>query len=221
MHVSPASPAHATCARARARLRATSRKWLVTLVTGDNRPVENVKGSSRLRSARVRPCVRAQAGGRNGVPLRIPRLDDILTREGLDLDDALAALVDAEIASSTGARRIKLAVAIDLCRAHGTVTPLRRFFERSFTKRGEETKRPTKAERPRCGARCRSKGGAPCVAPVVCRRNEHGRIVMSRRCRMHGGLSTGAKTPEGRRRCAEAARRRWERWRQQRERGAS
>jgi CHAT domain len=33
------------------------------------------------------------------------------------------------------------------------------------------------------------------------------------RARNHGGASTGAKTPEGRRRIAEAQRRRWARWR--------
>ena len=33
------------------------------------------------------------------------------------------------------------------------------------------------------------------------------------RCRLHGGLSTGPKTPEGRARIAEAQRRRWARWR--------
>ncbi|WP_425514031.1 HGGxSTG domain-containing protein [Aureimonas phyllosphaerae] len=31
----------------------------------------------------------------------------------------------------------------------------------------------------------------------------------TRRCRMHGGLSTGPKTAEGRTRIAEAQRRRW------------
>src|ERR1039458_8099026 len=39
----------------------------------------------------------------------------------------------------------------------------------------------------RCGARTR--GGCPCRAPAI-----HGK----RRCRMHGGRSTGPRTPEGR-----------------------
>jgi hypothetical protein len=39
----------------------------------------------------------------------------------------------------------------------------------------------------RCGARTRS--GAPCKNPAV---------TGKARCRMHGGKSTGAKTPEGR-----------------------
>jgi hypothetical protein len=33
-------------------------------------------------------------------------------------------------------------------------------------------------------------------------------IANNRRCRMHGGLSTGPRTPEGKAKCAEAARRR-------------
>lgn len=62
-----------------------------------------------------------------------------------------------------------------------------------------------KAFRSRCGARTRA--GEPCKAPVV---------AGKRRCRMHGGLSTGAKTKEGRARIAEAQRRRWRRWRKRR-----
>jgi hypothetical protein len=76
--------------------------------------------------------------------------------------------------------------------------------------------------RPRCGARCRSKGGAPCGAPVVVRivgLADGRRVrVVARRCRIHGGLSTGARTPEGRERLREAGRRgaieRWRRWRE-------
>src|SRR5208283_4263973 len=39
---------------------------------------------------------------------------------------------------------------------------------------------------PRCGARTR--GGCPCRAPAI-----HGKL----RCRMHGGRSTGPRTPKG------------------------
>src|SRR4051812_14059413 len=39
---------------------------------------------------------------------------------------------------------------------------------------------------PRCGARTR--GGKPCQSPA---------IRGMRRCRLHGGLSTGPRTPEG------------------------
>ncbi len=49
-----------------------------------------------------------------------------------------------------------------------------------------------------CGARTRN--GTPCRA-----KSEPGKS----RCRLHGGLSTGPKTVEGRDRIAEAQRRRW------------
>jgi hypothetical protein len=45
---------------------------------------------------------------------------------------------------------------------------------------------------PRRGAKTRD--GTPCQAPAM----------PNGRCRMHGGPSTGPKTEEGRRRCAEA-----------------
>ena len=51
-----------------------------------------------------------------------------------------------------------------------------------------------KNERPRCGARTRC--GAPCQARAVwCVETNQPR---NGRCRMHGGLSTGPKTDEGR-----------------------
>ena len=49
-----------------------------------------------------------------------------------------------------------------------------------------------------CGAKTRK--GTPCKA-----KSEPGK----KRCRLHGGLSTGPKTEEGRRRIAEAQRKRW------------
>jgi hypothetical protein len=84
--------------------------------------------------------------------------------------------------------------------------------------------RPKKLDLPRCRARCRSKGGLPCFAPVVTRReldaDGRSRLIIRTRCRMHGGLSTGPKTSDGQRRCAEAgcrgAAERWRRWREQR-----
>ena len=59
-----------------------------------------------------------------------------------------------------------------------------------------------KRERPRCGAGCRD--GSPCEAPPVWdkRRNR----PVNGRCRMHGGLSTGPKTPQGRWRITESNR---------------
>lgn len=63
-----------------------------------------------------------------------------------------------------------------------------------------------RSARPRCGARTRT--GLPCRAPVVSGIS---------RCRMHGGLSSGARTAEGRARIAEAQRARWRRWRKAKE----
>jgi hypothetical protein len=59
-----------------------------------------------------------------------------------------------------------------------------------------------KRERPRCGARCRD--GSPCKASAVWDRRLDRPV--NGRCRMHGGLSTGPKTEEGRRRIAESNR---------------
>lgn len=52
-----------------------------------------------------------------------------------------------------------------------------------------------RAERPRCGAHARSTG-RPCEAPGIGRGG---------RCKLHGGLSTGATTPEGIARWREAS----------------
>lgn len=48
----------------------------------------------------------------------------------------------------------------------------------------------------RCGARCRD--GHPCGAP---------RVKGKARCKLHGGRSTGPRTPEGKARALEALRR--------------
>lgn len=81
-------------------------------------------------------------------------------------------------------------------------------------RRAKRARRAPKRDRPQCGARCRSKGGRPCVARV-CVRDDGS---LARRCRLHGGLSTGPRTEEGRARCTEAGRRgaaeRWRRWRE-------
>jgi hypothetical protein len=58
-----------------------------------------------------------------------------------------------------------------------------------------------------CGAKTRK--GTPCQCLPV---------PGKRRCKFHGGLSTGPQTPEGRARIAEAQRRRWKRWREERNR---
>lgn len=54
----------------------------------------------------------------------------------------------------------------------------------------------------KCGAQTRK--GTPCRCKP---------LPGKRRCKFHGGASTGPKTPEGRERIAEAQRRRWAAWR--------
>ncbi|WP_278921961.1 HGGxSTG domain-containing protein [Pseudophaeobacter profundi] len=56
------------------------------------------------------------------------------------------------------------------------------------------------AARPRCGAKNRK--GSHCKLPVA---------PGKRRCRYHGGASTGPKTAQGRAKIAEAQRKRWAR----------
>jgi hypothetical protein len=67
-----------------------------------------------------------------------------------------------------------------------------------------------KRERPRCGARTRAAGS--CRAPAV---------TGKERCRMHGGLATGPKTPEGKARSIVAAREGYRRWRNAQKAGGS
>ena len=67
---------------------------------------------------------------------------------------------------------------------------------------GDGSERPRKL-RPACGAKTRS--GGKCALRV-----EPGK----KKCRLHGGLSTGPKTKEGRERIAAANRERWARRRQ-------
>lgn len=55
-----------------------------------------------------------------------------------------------------------------------------------------------------CGAKT-TRRGTPCR-----NKSEPGR----KRCKFHGGRSTGPKTPEGRARIAEAQRKRWARWKE-------
>ena len=64
-------------------------------------------------------------------------------------------------------------------------------------------RRTPKDERPKCGARCRD--GTCCQALAVWDRERD--RPRNGRCRMHGGLSTGPRTVEGRRRSREGAKR--------------
>lgn len=57
------------------------------------------------------------------------------------------------------------------------------------------TRALTRSKPPRCGARTRS--GAPCQAAGIGRGN---------RCKNHGGMSTGARTPEGKAKVREIGR---------------
>ena len=55
-----------------------------------------------------------------------------------------------------------------------------------------------------CGAHARSTG-KPCQCKLVYRGGK---------CRLHGGLSTGPRTPEGKEKALRAMREGWRRWRQ-------
>jgi hypothetical protein len=72
---------------------------------------------------------------------------------------------------------------------------------RAYGLTGDGRELPRKL-RPACAARNRR--GEPCSVKVV---------PGKRRCRFHGGVSTGPKTAAGRERIAAAQRRRWARWR--------
>lgn len=64
-----------------------------------------------------------------------------------------------------------------------------------------QRRRTPKVKRPRCGARCRD--GHLCQAPAVWDRERN--LPRNGRCRVHGGLSTGPRTEEGKRRSREGA----------------
>lgn len=76
--------------------------------------------------------------------------------------------------------------------------------KRERAKAKADVRRPKRADRPRCGATCRD--GHPCRAPAVWLPGEP--APRNGRCRLHGGLSTGPKTAEGKAAIAESNRRR-------------
>ncbi len=82
--------------------------------------------------------------------------------------------------------------------------PFRRKKNGKSRAKNEHVWRVPKSERQFCGASTR--GGSPCRARACVR--EDG--ALARRCRLHGGLSTGAKTEAGRARIAASNRRRAE-----------
>lgn len=63
--------------------------------------------------------------------------------------------------------------------------------------------RARRGEIERCGAKTRKSTLCQCKP-----------LPNKRRCKYHGGASTGSKTPEGRQRQSEAQHRRWTRWRE-------
>ena len=68
-----------------------------------------------------------------------------------------------------------------------------------------------RSERPACGAKCRD--GHACKAPAMLDL-KYRCSIRNGRCRNHGGLSTGARTPEGKKRVDAARVRRWQRHRE-------
>lgn len=66
-------------------------------------------------------------------------------------------------------------------------------FHAEIRRRAEHEER-LKANRPRCGARTRA--GGECAAPAVW--DAKAGKPVNGRCRMHGGLSTGPRSAEGR-----------------------
>lgn len=70
---------------------------------------------------------------------------------------------------------------------------------------------PKRTRRPECGAKCRD--GHACRAPAVW--DKLNNRPRNGRCNLHGGMSTGPRTQEGRQRIAEAQRERWRNWRMQ------
>ncbi len=78
-------------------------------------------------------------------------------------------------------------------------------LERDILLRLAATRRREMLRSWKCGAKTRK--GMPCQMKPA---------RGTGRCRLHGGLSTGPRTAEGRQRIAEAQRRRWAAWRAER-----
>jgi hypothetical protein len=75
--------------------------------------------------------------------------------------------------------------------------------------------RVRRRDRSRCGAKTRS--GQPCKAPCVW--NHETDTPRNGRCKLHGGLSTGPTTDEGRQRSIAALKAGHRRWRERQQRG--
>jgi hypothetical protein len=92
-----------------------------------------------------------------------------------------------------------VALVLDMADKHGIDRAIDRFnLPLLATKALIEGKTYTEPERPTCGARTRT--GAPCKRKPV---------PGKQRCRNHGGLSTGARTVEGKARALACLKLRW------------
>ncbi|WP_376873307.1 HGGxSTG domain-containing protein [Albirhodobacter sp. R86504] len=76
--------------------------------------------------------------------------------------------------------------------------PIRKLWAQAFEEPPLRLIGPLTGQRVRCGAKTRK--GTPCAAMS---------LPNKRRCKFHGGMSTGPKTQEGRDRIAQAQRDRW------------
>lgn len=135
-----------------------------------------------MRTLRLRPP-QARARARHGVPVTV------------------------------GTRAMKRAVGhLDVCRTPAAreaglvrAAPYVLLWAAAVREKSERKGKVATTPRPTCGARCRSRGGAPCEAPAVW--DDASGAPRNGRCRMHGGLSTGPRTPQGRARALDALRR--------------
>ncbi|WP_319825926.1 HGGxSTG domain-containing protein [Thalassovita sp.] len=100
-----------------------------------------------------------------------------------------------------GPRRLLSALGVQIVQPEnrGNNVTTTRAWDRVLSKVGYF--RPSQAQR-RCGAKTRK--GTPCRAKS---------LPGKKRCKFHGGASTGPRTAEGRKRISEAQKRRWERLR--------
>lgn len=138
--------------------------------------------------------------------LRVGDLEDILAAHGTTPRDFVRA------ARKKGAPFWDKYTAAWI-RAAFTCTRMMERWDRQDEARAKHRPHTTrKGERALCGATTRA--GHPCEARAVWdKENDRPR---NGRCRLHGGLSTGARTLEGRERARQAVIRRWERWREER-----
>lgn len=125
----------------------------------------------------------------------------------------LRALRDASAATAEARRALDAGASLGA--AVRTLRVAAHHVARVEAARRAEAARAHRRSRPACGARCRD--GHACRARVVWSRGDDGAPVEAARCRLHGGLSTGPRTAEGRRASLDALARGREVLRQRRE----